>query len=166
MLNHAHLKSAVLTEGQLKITISALSQGTFQLTSPTHEVNGMFDKLETVITVGVQGLVPNFNIKLITEASKEVNFMNIIGGVCCVLGTTLYLAETNETYFVYANKLYDQCTECVICTETAPEILLPCGHTCMCGKCADTYLCADEGVCKVCPICRAPIIEVFTEASS
>lgn len=166
MLNHAHLKTANLTEGQLKVTISAISQGTFELISTHSVIEGQFRTPETTIMIGSENITPNFHIKLITDASIETNFMSIIGGVCHLLGTTLFLVETDETYFVYANKMYDQCEECIICIDKPPEVLLPCGHTCMCDDCAGNFFKDQSEPIKVCPICRAPIIDILTATSS
>lgn len=42
---------------------------------------------------------------------------------------------------------------CVVCMENRPQLALPCGHFCLCGKCAKA-LATDQGKGVACPICR------------
>ena len=58
----------------------------------------------------------------------------------------------------YNKEVEDKC--CVICLE-APKthIIIPCGHKCLCEKCALTI--TDPFITHACPICRNEIFNIF-----
>jgi hypothetical protein len=51
-------------------------------------------------------------------------------------------------------------TECVVCmVENSTEILVPCGHLCMCKSCCESLLKCRSN----CPICRREVQSVVSE---
>jgi hypothetical protein len=50
-------------------------------------------------------------------------------------------------------------TECVVCmVENSTEILVPCGHLCMCKSCCESLLKCRSN----CPICRREVHSVVS----
>ena len=48
--------------------------------------------------------------------------------------------------------------ECVVCMDSKKShALVPCGHMCVCKKCAETILATRQ----LCPVCRALVLQVF-----
>lgn len=47
--------------------------------------------------------------------------------------------------------------QCIICESTESNIMLNCGHECMCEECGNKWL-AEK---KECPVCRSPVERIF-----
>lgn len=55
---------------------------------------------------------------------------------------------------------------CVICLDsTVNQIIVPCGHMCMCESCADTFS-TDTYNDKKCPLCKGQIQNIIRVISS
>jgi hypothetical protein len=76
-----------------------------------------------------------------------------------VRGTYFQLKENYlEPVQVFpAYELKEEDVTCVICLEKFPEIVMNCGHKCMCCECFNEYYFSKTNMNKTCPVCRVDI---------
>lgn len=71
------------------------------------------------------------------------------------------IADPNIDALIKNIKVFE-ITECVVCmSDNSTEILVPCGHRCMCKTCCDQLL----NVKKQCPICRRGVAAAIADAA-
>ena len=122
-------------------------------------------------------LVRNSLASLIKEVEGERTVLKVFLGIFSGVGAFIlawsavkYYQKTKESRTARANRerLETLRTErrerggredvpeplqCVVCLAAEREVILDCGHVCVCADCADTLLSQDLN----CPVCRASI---------